>query len=319
MSEGSSPNKTGHDIADHDKTSGSKTGHDIAGRDKTGGSKTGHDIADRDLPDHAGLRKVRQGEDCTADGCLVEARQRFDAARTAVITLAPRERHGIGMQSEKTLHAVLKNYIDPDEDHQEIPIDNYVADICHNGRITEIQTAHMDAMRARLRCFLPQYPVRIVYPIPAEKWIIWVDPETGELLKKNRSPLRGSFYHAFRELYRIRPFLLDPNLSLELMLIDIDEYRLLDGWSRDRKRGSHRYDRIPVRLRDRMILTCPRDYMQFVPADLEEPFTSAEFAKTAGFNKKGFSTILLILTEAGVVERIGKRGNSWLYRVTQKW
>lgn len=290
MSEGSSPNETDHV------------------------NKT-----DLDQKDPPKVRISRQGLDGTLFDNLEEARMRFDAACTAVITLAPRERHGIGMQSEKTLHAVLKNYIDPDEDHQEIPIDNYVADIYHDGRITEIQTAHMDAMRARLRCFLPQYPVRIVYPVPAEKWIIWVDPDTGELLKKNRSPLRGSFYHAFRELYRIRPFLLDPNLSFELMLIDLDEYRLLDGWSRDRKRGSHRYDRIPVRLRDRMVLTCPQDYMQFVPADLEEPFTSAEFAKAVGFRKKGFSTVLLILTEAGVVERIGKRGNSWLYRVTQKW
>lgn len=290
MSEGSSPNETDHV------------------------NKT--DLDQKDPPE---VRTSRQGLDGTLFDSLEEARMRFDAACTAVITLAPRERHGIGMQSEKTLHAVLKNYIDPDEDHQEIPIDNYVADIYHDGRITEIQTAHMDAMRARLRCFLPQYPVRIVYPVPAEKWIIWVDPDTGELLKKNRSPLRGSFYHAFRELYRIRPFLLDPNLSFELMLIDLDEYRLLDGWSRDRKRGSHRYDRIPVRLRDRMVLTCPQDYMQFVPADLEEPFTSAELAKAVGFRKKGFSTVLLILTEAGVVERIGKRGNSWLYRVTQKW
>ena len=296
MSEGNSPNKAVHDNTVHDKA---ETDHDQAA--------------------HAGVQKHRQDRDCGTDESLAEARRRFDAARSAVITLVPRERHGIGMQSEKTLHAVLKQYIDPDEDHQEIPIDNYVADIYHDGRITEIQTAHMDAMRARLRCLLPQYPVRIVYPVPAEKWIIWVDPDTGELLKRNRSPLRGSFYHAFRELYRIRPFLLDPNLSFELMLIDLDEYRLLDGWSRDRKRGSHRYDRIPVRLRDRMVLTCPQDYMQFVPADLQEPFTSAEFAKAAGFRKKGFSTVLLILTEAGVVERIGKRGNSWLYRVTRKW
>lgn len=146
------------------------------------------------------------------DLSLEEARKRFDAARTKVITLRPRERHGIGMQSEKTLHAVLKNYIDPDEDHQEIPIDRYIADIFVRDHIIEIQTANMNAMRAKLACFLPQYPVRVVYPIPAEKWIIWVDPETGELLNKNRSPLRGSFFHAFRELYKIRPYLRDPNL-----------------------------------------------------------------------------------------------------------
>ena len=264
-------------------------------------------------------QEVSQLPSALAETSLEEARERFDAARARVITLTPRERHGIGMQSEKTLHAVLKNYIDSDEDHQEIPIDRYIADIFSGDHIIEIQTANMNAMRAKLACFLPQYPVRVVYPIPAKKQIIWIDPETGELVKKNRSPLRGSFFHAFRELYKIRPFLSDPNLSFELLLIDLDEYRLLDGWSRDKKRGSHRYDRIPLRMEDRMILTCPRDYMQLVPADLPEPFTSADFAKAAGFKKKGFSTVLLLLTEMGVVERIGKKGNWWLYRVTQDW
>ena len=250
---------------------------------------------------------------------LQDARIRFDAACSRIISLAPRERHGIGMQAEKTLHAVLKSYIDADEDHQEIPVDNFIADIYHDGRITEIQTARMGAMRSRLSCFLTQYPVRIVYPIPAEKWVVWIDPDTGELLKRNKSPLRGSFFHAFRELYRIRPFLHNPNLSLELLLIDMDEYRLLDGWSKNKKRGSHRYDRIPLRLRDRAVLTCPQDYMQFVPEDLPEPFTSAQFAKTVRLRRDRASTVLLILTEMGVVERIGKKGNAYLYRVSQKW
>lgn len=250
---------------------------------------------------------------------LTQAQERFDAARSQVITLAPRARHGIGMQSEKTLHAVLKHYIEPDEDYHEIPIGRYIADLYRDGRITEIQTAHMDALRARLASFLPEYPVRVVYPVPARKWIVWIDPETGDLPARNPSPLRGTFYQAFRELYRIRPFLKDPNLSLELLLIDMDEYRLLDGWSRDRKRGSHRYDRIPLSLRDRMVLTCPQDYMQLVPADLEEPFTSAQFAEAAGCRKRGVSTVLLLLTELGVVDRAGKRGNAWLYTVSHKW
>ena len=248
---------------------------------------------------------------------LLQAQERFDAARSRVITLAPRERHGIGMQSEKTLHAVLKAFKDPDEDHHEIPVENYIADIYHDGTITEIQTAHMDAMRAKLACFLPKYPVRIVYPIPAGKWIIWVSPETGEILRRNRSPVRGSFYHAFRELYRIRPFLKEPNLSLELLLIDIDEYRLLDGWSRDGKRGSHRYDRIPLQLQDRMVLSSAEDYRQLIPEELPEIFTSADFAAAVHFKKTGFSTVLLLLTELGVVERTGKKGNAWLYRVRE--
>ncbi len=256
---------------------------------------------------------------CCKSKDFSDAAARFKAACSKVISLTPRERHGIGMQSEKTLHAVLKNYIDDNEDHQEIPVDNYIADIYHDGKITEIQTAQMGAMRAKLSRFLPQYPVRIVYPIPAEKWIIWIDPDTGELLKRNKSPLRGSFFHAFKELYRIRPFLRDQNLSLELLLIDLDEYRLLDGWSRNKKRGSHRYERIPLRLRDRLVLTCPQDYMMLVPEGLPETFTSADFARAVRFSKKGISTVLLLLTEMGVVTRIGKKGHSYLYQVTEDW
>lgn len=244
-------------------------------------------------------------------------KERFQKAVEKIVALPERERHGIGMQKEKTLHAVLKNYKDPDEDHQEIPIGNYIADIYHDGYITEIQTAGFHRLRDKLRAFLPEFQVRIVYPIPASKWIIWIDPETGRPLRRNKSPQKGSFYNAFRELYRIRPFLKDPHLSIELLLIDMDEYRLQDGWSRDRKRGSHRYDRIPLEMKDELILEQPLDYLQFVPPEADGPFTSGEFARMAHYRRGDVSTILLILWEMEVLRRIGREGNAYLYEIPE--
>ena len=58
-----------------------------------------------------------------------ERDERFARALDRIVHPGARERHGIGMQKEKTLHAVLKAYEDPDEDHHEIPIENYIADI----------------------------------------------------------------------------------------------------------------------------------------------------------------------------------------------
>ena len=49
---------------------------------------------------------------------------------------------------------------------------------------------------------------------------------------------------AFKELYRIRRYLLRDGLRLKLVLLDMEEYRLLNGWSRDKKKGSTRFDRI---------------------------------------------------------------------------
>lgn len=243
---------------------------------------------------------------------------RFQRALDMIVRPGERERHGIGMQKEKTLHAVLKAYEDPDEDHHEIPIENFIADIYSSGTesITEIQTANFGYLRDKLAAFLPLYHVTVVYPIPATKWVTWIDPETGELGKRNRSPKKGSFYSAFRELYKISSFLDHPNLSIKLILLDMEEYRLQDGWGRDGKRGSHRYDRVPTRIVAETVLSDPRDYLQFIPYDLEEPFTAKELARSCGYPRESFSTEALILRKMGVIEKTGTRGRSYLYKVT---
>ena len=92
-----------------------------------------------------------------------------------------RQRHGIGTLSEKTLHAILKNYYQPNESHHEIPVGRYCADIFDGKEIVEIQTAQFNRMRQKLEVFLPEYKTTIVYPIAREKWINWIDEETGEV------------------------------------------------------------------------------------------------------------------------------------------
>lgn len=240
----------------------------------------------------------------------------FEQAKERVIGIA-RERQGIGTLSEKTVHAVLKRYYAPDEDMHEIPIENYVADIYTGTEIIEIQTRQFNRMREKLDAFLRLYPVTIVYPIPRYKWLIWIDEESGELSKPHKSPVKGNSYMAFAELYKIKAYLKNPNLHLKFAFLDMEEYRLLNGWSRDKKRGSSRYDRIPSRLVEEVCIDSVRDYMQFVPYELEEPFTSQQFAKAAHIRKEIAQTALNILTYVECVERVGKKGNSYLYQVRE--
>lgn len=242
--------------------------------------------------------------------------QAFQAAKDKIIGV-DRQRLGIGTLSEKTVHAILKNYYQPDEDHQEIPIENYVADIYNDGEIIEIQTRHFDKMRNKLGCFLPLYPVTIVYPIPREKRLIWIDEESGELSAPRKSPAKGSCYTAFPELYKIKMFLKDPNLRLRLVLIDMEEYRLLNGWSKDKKKGSTRYDRIPTQLVEEVEISCVEDYMQFVPYELEGEFTVKEFGKAAHIPAKLAGTVVNILHYMGTIQRTGRKGNAYLYQVIE--
>lgn len=240
----------------------------------------------------------------------------FEAAKRKVIGI-DRQRLGIGTLAEKSLHAILKNYYEPDEDRQEIPIENYVADIFADGEIIEIQTRQFDKMRGKLAAFLPLYPVTIVYPIPHEKWLIWIDEESGSLSKKRKSPRKGNPYLVFPELYKIKAYLKDPNLRLRLVLLDVEEYKLLNGWSKDRKKGASRYDRIPTELVREIELDCPQDFLQFVPFELEGAFTSKEFAAAARIPLSLAQTVLNILYHVEAVARVGKRGRLYLYEAKE--
>lgn len=243
-------------------------------------------------------------------------KEAFERAKLKVL-LKQNDPHGFGTLQEKTVHAVMKLYYEPNEDFHEVPIEGYIADIYTGNRIIEIQNGNFGKLKPKLAAFLPLYPVTVAYPIPHLKWVLWMDEKTGELSKKNRSPITGNAYHAFAELYRIKAFLKDPNLSFSFPLIDIDEYRLLNGWSRNRKRGSTRYDRMPIALFDEIRIERREDFMQFVPADIAEPFTVTEFAKAAGIRRDLAADCVPLLLYLEILRRAGKRGREYLYEVEE--
>ncbi len=221
--------------------------------------------------------------------------------------------NGIGTLSEKTVHSVLKSYLSPNPVNHEIKVGNFVADIYTGDEIIEIQTRNFDKLRRKLEAFLAIAPVTIAYPIPNKKWIRWVNPQTGEISPPRKSPKTGTPYYIFPELYKIKNYLNHPNLTLRIFLINLEEYRFLDGWSQDKKKGSTRCDRIPTELVEEFVITKPCDYHLFIPKELNSSFTSREYKKASGLPMHHAQTALNILYYVGVVERIGKKGNSFLY------
>ena len=99
-------------------------------------------------------------------------------------------------------------------------------------------------------------------------------------------------------------------------LLEIDEYRLLDGWSKDKKRGSHRYERIPTDLFGIEEFSADADYIRFIPENCGDLFTLKEFSKEAHVNGRDANGIVKVLMERGLLERVGKRGRSYLYTRT---
>ena len=242
----------------------------------------------------------------------------FEQAKLKVL-LKQNDPHGFGTLREKTVHAVMKLYYEPNEDCHEVPIEGFIADIYTGEHIIEIQNGNFDKLRPKLAAFLPLYPVTVVLPIPHYKWLIWMDEESGELSRRNKSPVTGNVYHACPELYKIKQYLGHPNLSFAFPLIDMDEYRLLNGWSKNRKRGSSRYDRMPLALFDEVVIERVEDFMQLVPYELDDAFTVKEFADAASIHRDLASVTLPLLMHMGLVDRVGKRGREYLYEAAEKY
>ena len=185
-----------------------------------------------------------------------------------------------GRFGEKTLHAALKAYYEPDAESHEIKIGRYIADIVGENGIIEIQTQSFDKLRKKLEAFLSVTHVSVVYPVAAVKKLLWIDPQTGEVSKPRKSPRKGVAQDVFRELYKIRPLLLHPNLSIRIAILEIEEYRCRAGWSADGKKGATRCDRIPSAFIQEIVINAPSDYRQLLPKTLPSPFIGEGLSKS---------------------------------------
>ncbi len=226
-----------------------------------------------------------------------------------------RSDNGIGTLGEKTIHATLKWWLDDDATHHEIPLPcGSVADIYDGERVTEIQTANFSGFRKKLERLLQHHPVTVVCPLVRCKQIVWIDPATGEATPPRRSPRRGDFSDVLPSLVFLLPLLRDERLTLQPVLLDVEEHRLADGWGNGGKRGSHRAERYPTALVDTLTVTASADYGLLLPSGLPAAFTAKEFGKAARLQGRRLSAALKVLLTMGVLTR-ERDGRGYRYTI----
>lgn len=226
--------------------------------------------------------------------------------------------HGsVGTQNEKTLHAVLKNYYAPFSDEQEIKIGSYFADaVCEDG-IFEIQTRQLYKLREKLNTFLEFSRVTVVYPSACVLGTMYINEDSGEAVKETRPRKISSLLKVFEELYSIRGLLNSENLRIIIARLNIRKLVYFRGNEppspTDRRaRKKCRIEKIPLEFCEEIVLESKADYRRFLPEGLTNEFTKKEFASAA---KESSSSLRLeVLRTIGAIEKIGKRGNSFLYK-----
>lgn len=252
---------------------------------------------------------------------IITDADKFSRAVTAAMS---RERglHGsVGTQNEKLIHAALKAYYAEFSDEQEIRIGDFFADaVCEDG-IFEIQTRQLYKLKAKLKAFLEYSRVTVVYPSPAVLGTLYINEDSGEIVKEVKPRRMSSLIKCFDELYSIREFLGNENLRIILARLRVEKRVYFRGELPDMRsrsaRKKIRTERLPLELCEEIALECKADYAQFLPDELPGEFTKKEFAAAVGESAE--SLRLEVLRTVGIIEKIGKRGKRFLYKRSTRW
>lgn len=250
--------------------------------------------------------------------------ERFQAALDAALANDNKGFHGsVGTQNEKLIHAALKNYYAPYSDEQEIKIGSFFADAVSEDGIFEIQTRQLYRLNEKLRAFLEFSRVTVVHPIIREYKTLYINSDSGEIVKETPSRKMKSLLDVFEELYSIREFLCHENLTVILCGLRVEKRVYFSGDTLpDMKRKYARkkcvIEKLPLELLDETVLEKPRDYEIFFPREnrLPNEFTKKQLCKAA--NESSSSLRAEVLRTAGIIERIGKSGREYLYKLSER-
>ena len=233
-----------------------------------------------------------------------------DKFSAAIKKALARERSTIGTLNEKTIHNTLKTYYSVEISH-EAKIGDFYADAAGENGIVEVQTANFLKLNKKLSKMLRACHVTVVYPYEKIVHNFSISEHTGEIISSSKKT-NNSYSKFFLELYRIKAFLTNPNLTICIAELEINKKTYYRDNRRIRYKGIPR-EKIPVQYIREIRLDGKEDYMQFIPVGLPEQFTKKDLGKLCKATDP--SIMLEILEYVGVVKRVGKRGNAILYSI----
>ena len=217
--------------------------------------------------------------------------------------------------TEHSLHSEIKDWYKVSGDELEVKVEDFIVDILRGKLLIEIQTGSFSAVKKKLIKLLLNNQVRLVYPIAKLKWIVHVS-RSGEFVRRRKSPKKGKLIDLFYELVHTPSLIKDRNFSLEVLLIEEEELRCNDGRGSWRRRGVSVKDRKLLKVFDRIVFEDSRDFLEFLPKELDGYFTNKVLALKRGISIKLAQKITYCLRKMGAISIAGKKGNELLFQVS---
>ncbi len=227
---------------------------------------------------------------------------------------------GIGTLGEKRLHAMIKRFLCEDTDFHEVGLQNtrFVSDVRIGNDIYEVQTGSFFPMRKKIDHYLTKTDctVTVVHPIPAVRWMSWVNPRTLEISPRRKVSRHGRVEDLLPQLYYFSEHLGNPRLRFSVLLLEVHDFRVLSS-SRNPKKGTHRYERIPLSLLGEADFFSANDFRLLIPEGLSSPFTVKQFSDLSKIRGRDAYSAVRALVALGLIRQSDPIGRSMAFAVCE--
>ena len=225
----------------------------------------------------------------------------------------------IGIYREGSLHFFLKNYYCPDKTFHEIRIGKYIADACDGDTVYEIQTGSLCSLRDKVKYYIENtnYSILIVHPLAAERRLAWIDPESGDFAGKPRkSSKHEGVFDMLSEMFFLKEYIDNDRVRFCFPMMTVTETRILNGWSRDGKKGSQSSDKIPGEIHEVKICESTEDIKKEVCNILPLKFTREDLLLLSKRQGRKLWAIQNLLIYLGIIKKSNSEGRRIVFEKT---
>ncbi|MCC7475390.1 MAG: hypothetical protein IT425_08345 [Pirellulales bacterium] len=217
---------------------------------------------------------------------------------------------------ETSLHRQLKERYAAGGAAIEQRVGKYRIDVVRGRQLIEIQHSSLTAIRDKIATLLAKHNVLVVKPIIATKHLVKLRGSGGEVVSRRRSPKRRGLLDLFEELVHFTRVFPHRRLTLEVLLIEIEEHRY-PGHGRRRWRRDNDHlveDQHLLAVHEVHTFRTKADLRRLLPANLPQPFHTGQLAEGLGIERWIAQRMAYTLRETGAIRQVGKQGTAWLYQ-----
>ena len=223
---------------------------------------------------------------------------------------------------ETSLHQTLKERYASANSVLEARRGRYRIDVLDGQRLIEIQHSALGAIRDKIRDLLcdEQHEVLVVKPLVAIKRLKFLKRRGGAEVRSRLSPKRARPADVFHELVRFVNVFPHPRLTLEVLLVEVDETRYPGHGRRRRwRRGDQQVeDQKLAAVVGSVLLRRAEDLWLLLGGAAPERFTTAELAKLCGLSRFDAQRAAYCLRHCGAAQVVGKQRNALVYATVKR-